>query len=279
MALKRIDKNERDDSLSKVDNYISKVAEAATLSEIFEIHKNMWEDGIQHRNFGPDRFGMFRCDDIPSMTKDQVFLGNINGIWTHPLSFFENGFIHGEEVDAETYFSVRNQYRNQLLSNLKYIRSTVYDCGINISKLQIYLEDRINNLCSDKVGHHVSIALPSSINAGELNEFSLRYNGREYKSSLLIMIEDGKPRVFLPSTGQWGAENGYMPPRVSELSKLKNFVWTDVFEGRRYFIDTTFFKDRFKISEAEGSRQSRKSDFIRNQKDAQKNMHRNYIKM
>lgn len=93
--------------------FIQKLECAETLEEVFNLHKDMWTKGIQHQNFGPDPYGMFRTKDISSMTKDEVFLGNIYGLFTKPLSFW------AETPDTKEYKIVLNQYKYHLISNLK----------------------------------------------------------------------------------------------------------------------------------------------------------------
>jgi hypothetical protein len=59
---------------------------------------------------------MFRTADINDMTKDEVYLGNINGLFTHPLTFWES------QDDQDAYKTVFRQYQFHLLTNFKAIK-------------------------------------------------------------------------------------------------------------------------------------------------------------
>ena len=66
--------------------YLSEISKAESLMDLFNIHKQMWTEGLRHANIGPDEFGMFRTNDISSMKPSEVFLGNVYGLWTAPLN-------------------------------------------------------------------------------------------------------------------------------------------------------------------------------------------------
>lgn len=57
--------------------FIPKVRSAKSLRELFTLHIQIWASGIQHSNFGPDQYGIFRTQDILKMRPEEVFLGNI----------------------------------------------------------------------------------------------------------------------------------------------------------------------------------------------------------
>lgn len=85
---------------------------AGSLHEVFEIHKYMWEKGFRGRSIEPDYFGVFRTNSIPEMIPEEVFLGNIYGIWTFNIPTWEK-----HKVDhKEEYQLVLNQYK-MLLNN------------------------------------------------------------------------------------------------------------------------------------------------------------------
>ena len=92
--------------------FISRVQTAETLNEVYMLHLQIWANGIHHPNFGPNKYGMFRTKDILLMRKEEVFLGNIWGLNTKSLPFWE-------KQDEQTRTIVLNQYKNQLISNLK----------------------------------------------------------------------------------------------------------------------------------------------------------------
>ncbi|MEE0042892.1 hypothetical protein [Catenibacterium sp.] len=52
--------------------WLTKIGNANTLSEL---HKRIWRKGFCNANLGPDKYGMFRTEDINSMTIDEVYIG------------------------------------------------------------------------------------------------------------------------------------------------------------------------------------------------------------
>lgn len=115
-----------------------------SLPSIIEMHKKIWKGGVQHKNLGPDGYGMFRTDDILSMTPDQVFLGNINDLLTASAHVWEarkDNYLNDlrrngkPEILPTFYIDVCNQYKNHLVKNLKMMRSQIFDNGIGREKL------------------------------------------------------------------------------------------------------------------------------------------------
>ena len=279
MALKKHKQIDTKDAYSKVTDYIVRFQKTTSLYEVFDLHKQMWNDGIQHPNFGPNPLGMFRCMDISAMTPEQVILANIKGVWSNSLRFFEDKYMQENLIDADTYLTVLNQYRNHMVSNLNFIRSTVYDCGISSQNLQRYLEEHINDKVSANVAHHVSVTVPDGFVAGELKDIVLRCGGKDYKSSLLIILdkEDSKARIFMPSAGQWGKSSNYLPPHLENGSEISNYEWTNISTGQTFKIERSFFKDRFILSNNYSST-IEKTESSKKQREHQKNLHKKYIK-
>lgn len=275
MALKRHDEDKRRTAYHEVNNYIQRLSSARSLDEVFNLHKELWKKGIHHRNFGPDKMGMFRCDDINAMTMDHVYLGNVHGIWTNTMRFFKDGYEKRGDVDTDVYMTVLNQYKNHMVSNLKFIESLFYDCGVNVVSLGKFIEDRINEKSS--LGHHISVDVKHGINAGELKDITLRVRGSEYTSSILVLLENDKPRIFMPSTEYWRRDSNYLPPHVSSKSEIKDFKWTDIKENRIYSIEPTLF-NKFKIS-SEYRETVTVTESAKSQKDAQQKRYMNFIKM
>lgn len=91
---------------------------ASTLCKLFDLHKEIWNNGIRNRNIGPDRYGIFRTEDISTMKYSEVYLGNIYGLWTLPLPEWVDK-TEGNPSDLEI---VTKQYKNLLLSNVEYIK-------------------------------------------------------------------------------------------------------------------------------------------------------------
>lgn len=120
---KRIIRNNRIKN-ELIPYFIHQLELAQTLDEIYLLHIKIWANGIRNRNIGPDQYGMFRTDDILLMNKSEVYLGNIWGLNTGSILFWEQ---HPEELPT-----VIKQYKNHLISNLNAIKN---DNTTNFSNL------------------------------------------------------------------------------------------------------------------------------------------------
>lgn len=98
--------------LNKLDYFIHQVEIAKSLRDIYMLHIKIWANGIKCANFGPDKYGMFRTEDILMMTPEEVYLGNIWGLWTKQLPFWETCSVDDQKLVIE-------QYQNILISNMK----------------------------------------------------------------------------------------------------------------------------------------------------------------
>ncbi|MBO7734623.1 MAG: hypothetical protein J6S67_18835 [Methanobrevibacter sp.] len=101
---------------------------AKTLQDLINVHKHAWQIGYNSPNIAPCPWGMFRCDSIPVLTLDTLYLGDIWGLWTNNGRFWEehkhetmanNGF--GIKEDELVYDIIVQQYRQHLRSNLNAI--------------------------------------------------------------------------------------------------------------------------------------------------------------
>ena len=101
---------------------------AKTLQELIDIHKHAWEIGYQNPNIAPCAWGMFRCESIPELTLDTLYLGDIWGLWTNTGRFWEehkdetmagNGF--GIDPNKKIYDLIMQQYCRLLRSNINVI--------------------------------------------------------------------------------------------------------------------------------------------------------------
>lgn len=101
--------------LAASDKLLYEIKNAATLEALLLWHKRAWRAGFQNKNLGPDKYGMFRTNDINKMTIDEVFLGGIYGLWTFPISEWDN-------TDEQSYNIVKSQYQNLLSSNVDAIK-------------------------------------------------------------------------------------------------------------------------------------------------------------
>ena len=85
-----------------------------TLEDTFKIHRQL---GAMHLAWNPaicpDQYGMFRTSNIATMSMDDVFLGNIYGLWTHTLTYWLTC------NDEEAVIIVTGQYYEQVLIGIK----------------------------------------------------------------------------------------------------------------------------------------------------------------
>ena len=85
-----------------------------TLEDTFKIHRQL---GAMHLAWSPaicpDKYGMFRTSNIATMSTDEVFLGDIYGLWTHSLTYWLSS------KNDEAVSIVTNQYYQQVLSGIK----------------------------------------------------------------------------------------------------------------------------------------------------------------
>ena len=110
------------------------ISGAKTLLELLEIHKEAWNEGFQNRNLGPCSHGMFRCDDISKMTANEVYLGDVYGLFTLPISEWETTKDDGKTAGGyeiydylTVYEIVLRQYKNHLSSNINSIVTALAD--------------------------------------------------------------------------------------------------------------------------------------------------------
>ena len=103
---------------------------AVALENLLEIHKFAWKYGFRNENLGPCEWGMFRTKDILNMTPDEVYLGNIWGLSTKPITFWNdckdeemsvNGFCIPE--DTKIYDLIKSQYSSHLHRNFNYLNN------------------------------------------------------------------------------------------------------------------------------------------------------------
>lgn len=111
--------------------FLNVLRDCTDLRQLLQIHKDMWRSGIRNRNIGPCDYGMFRTKDILDMRPEEVYLGDIYGLWTFSIPTWEqqkenkygDGAVQwGLSPDITLYEIVFNQYRRLLTSNLEAIR-------------------------------------------------------------------------------------------------------------------------------------------------------------
>lgn len=105
---------------------INEIEKCDSLGELLSIHKSAWTLGFQNENLGPDKYGMFRTENIPTMQPSEIFLGGICGLFTHAIPFWEerksqlygcNGFGINPEINL--YSIILDQYKRLLISNIE----------------------------------------------------------------------------------------------------------------------------------------------------------------
>ena len=85
-----------------------------TLEDTFKIHRQL---GAMHLAWNPAicpaQYGMFRTSNIATMSMDDVFLGDICGLWTHTLTYWLTC------NDEDAVIIVTGQYYEQVLKGIK----------------------------------------------------------------------------------------------------------------------------------------------------------------
>lgn len=113
------------------DSIITALQDCNRLTEMYHLHKNIWDAGLRNRNIGPNQYGMFRTKDISTMRPEEVMLGNIYGLWTFPIPAWEanekaqepfGANDYGIIPETTVYEVIVTQYRNILMSNVRVIK-------------------------------------------------------------------------------------------------------------------------------------------------------------
>lgn len=205
-----INENQKQHRYDLCTRYLSELADAGSLLEVLDIHKRLWNDGIQHRNIGPDEFGMFRTHDISQMSPSQVYLGNVYGLWTAPLS---------EWIGTKDEHIILAQYRNHLTSNVDWLRSLIFDNGIDRGKIE-------RTIAADApawTGVTDVRVSDRQIRDEKLMEFTYKSNGVECRSNLIVMTLSPKTDLLLVP------KNWYRGEHVSSIFKLDRIgQWKDL---------------------------------------------------
>lgn len=98
---------------------------AKNLKDLLDAHKLAWSRGYKNKNLAPCSYGMFRTKSITTMKPEEVFLGNIYGIWTFNIPYWEShkhidmsGNSFGISEDTKCYDIIMRQYRTILRTNI-----------------------------------------------------------------------------------------------------------------------------------------------------------------
>ena len=106
--------NRLEHQICQLNKFTDELMSHHTLEDTFKIHRQL---GTMHLAWNhaicPDKYGMFRTSNIATMSTDEVFLGDIYGLWTHSLTYW----LSSENDEAVSI--VTNQYYQQVLSGIK----------------------------------------------------------------------------------------------------------------------------------------------------------------
>lgn len=112
-------------SVGDAEEFLNAVRKCDNLIRLLNLHKLIWQNGFHDKAIAPDKYGMFRTENITTMKPDEVFLGNIYGLWTFPIPDWENQRnalfgANGFDINPGTtvYSVVLDQYRNLLIKGL-----------------------------------------------------------------------------------------------------------------------------------------------------------------
>ncbi len=100
-------------------NFLEAIDKAESLGQLLNLHKDAWGSGFQCDNLVLGEF--FRTKSIENMVPGEVYLGNIYGLNTHTIPYWEE---HKEEKynDFKTVYDiVLSQYKQLLRSNINYL--------------------------------------------------------------------------------------------------------------------------------------------------------------
>lgn len=203
--------------------YIKNIDSCHSLFDLMSIHKDIWGSGLRTNGLGPDDSGMFRCTDISKMSSDEVYLGNIHGLFTLTLKQWENKRYD----DPVSYKIIFNQYKRHLLSNLHDLRSKIYDNGIRRDDLCVFLAERIG-------AARVSIT-SKGLTPGKVHDLVYLHGGKETTTKLL-WFKDGAVNRFLMPEGYRQGEN----PVTGR--QIKDTIWKDMRAGKYYKLSHSLFK-------------------------------------
>ena len=190
--------------------YLSEISKADSLIGLLEVHKRMWADGIRHSNIGPNEFGIFRTDDISTMRPSEVFLGNVYGLWTAPLS---------EWIGSKDEHIIMDQYRHHLSSNVDWLRSLVFDNGLDREKI----ERAIAADAPDWAKISNVRIVDKEMKLDKLLEFTYNANGVQGRSNILLMMIPPKTDMLLVP------KNWHRGERVGSIYKVDRIgQWKDL---------------------------------------------------
>ena len=224
-------KTEKQRRYDLCSDYISRLQNVRTLYDIFNLHKRMWADGLRHQNIGPDPFGMFRTEDIATMTHSEVFLGDMHGLWTLPLDKW---------IGTPEEHIVTEQYRHHLISNVELLKSLVYDHGLDRAKI----EAAIAKEAPDSVKISDVKVLDNEMDVLKLMHFSFKADGVEMKSNLFLKTLSLKDDLLLIPKDWFKGEHVDNVHQIRKISHWKGIGHKD----RLFGIKKEFLRREFTIT-------------------------------
>ena len=194
--------------------YLSEISKADSLMGLLEVHKRMWADGIRHSNIGPNEFGIFRTDDIATMRPSEVFLGNIYGLWTAPLS---------EWIGSKDEHIITEQYRHHLSSNVDWLRSLVFDNGLDREKI----ERAIAADAPDWAKISDVRILDKEMKVDKLLEFTYNADGIQGRSNAILMTIFPKTDMLLVPNNWHRGEHVGSIYKIDRIGQWKDLGYKD----------------------------------------------------
>ena len=97
-------------NISKAKSYLSRIENANSLDEVYCIFREMIN--YIDVSFILNPYGMFRANSLEECRTTDIFLGDINGLWTLTL----NRWMQTDDTEAVKI--VTNQFKNALINTL-----------------------------------------------------------------------------------------------------------------------------------------------------------------
>ena len=215
------------------NKYIDMIHKSEDLMEMYDLHKEMWGQGLRNANIGPG--AMIRTEDIATMRPEHVYLGGIYEMWTRPLTEWQAGKDNGatnQLAGGRTDYSlVCDQYRKLLERNLRQIRAEIYDHGFNREKVEQTLLDS-----PEAKAAKVSRLMISDREMAPGRSHSLEFYAGGIRRSATLYISNklennNSHHLVLVPTG-W--EKGLKCSKVRD--RAQGNPWTDIFTGKQYSV-------------------------------------------
>ena len=118
------------------------VSGVQTLTELFRIHKRMLAEGFVSPAIEPSSYGLVRAKSVEEMTLDNVFLGNIYGLCTKPISYWETCRTEEKSGGGFEIYSYLTVYQIMLMQYKNYLSSAVKFASEHAAIQQRQLESR-----------------------------------------------------------------------------------------------------------------------------------------